>query len=121
MLEDRQAERQLADAAIETALECLRADGREPDHWESSELAYAIGANFRGAYRLAVVAAEKSMTPSDERDPSSAQGRDAEFSFGQLEQAFATVRAEPLRSVPHFGPIIFVGDASQLSVVNSCE
>jgi hypothetical protein len=107
MLENKQTERRFADTAIEMALERLRLNGREPDCWEMSELTYAIGAHFRGAYRLAEVAAEKSMTPLSQRSSNFVSVPAVQFDLRQLEKAFAYVRAEPLRPCPHFGPILF--------------
>ena len=113
MLEERQVERQFADASIGMALEYLRSSGEEPDNWESSELAGAIGAHFRGAYRLAEAAAEKSMTPKEQRSRTAAAVQVTKFSLAELEQAFVWVRAEPIRLSPHFGPIIFTGDGGK--------
>jgi len=106
MFAERQAERQIADEAIDLAFSVLRAKDSEIDEWESFELAYAIAAHFRGAYRLAAVAAELSTTPKDRRSPTSLSGKQGEFGLEQLKRAYASVQAEPVRLGTSFGPII---------------
>lgn len=100
-----------ADAAkaIEMALSALETAQREPDFWESRCLAEAIGAYFRGAYRLASVEAQTALTPVVQRGQNGRAYDGKVFSLSKLRKAFVGVRTEPVRSFPQFGPIMFAG------------
>ena len=108
---DREEEKASAVETIETALLSIEMEHREPDPWERESLAYAIGALFRGVYRLAESSGARAMAPFIER--SSELGPCPDIPVDQcdlalLKAAFNSARAEPLRPYPQLGPMIFV-------------
>jgi hypothetical protein len=105
--EERAQERHLAIAEIEGLLDELRSRQSPADLWERSFLADAIGALFRGAYRLARVNA---MSVSEKRENRSAAypidpGYEA-FELESLENAFKLAKAQDLLQRPILGPIL---------------
>jgi hypothetical protein len=106
---EKYAEAADASKGIELALSTLDKQRRMPDPWESSCLAHAIGAFFRGAYRLALVEASKALTPIDQRGDNGYASDGKVFSLSELRKAFVSVQAEPVRPFPQFGPIVFAG------------
>lgn len=109
---ERQSEKAAAVDAIEKALIEIGAKKREPDMWERVLLVQAVGALFRGAYRLAMVDAELAMTPPNERSHSTNLHPDAfvqRCDSALLRVAFREAAAEPIRDHPAFGPVVFAG------------
>lgn len=56
-----------AEELIHRILEALASERREPDAWEASDLALAIGLAVSGKYAAAVAYADRAMTPEEER------------------------------------------------------
>ncbi len=112
MFEERQVERKVADDVIGAVFDLFRNRAGDLDEWESSDLAHAIGAHFRGAYGLAAVAAELSITPQDQRSQRWPGSKRGEYQLEQLERAYAYALAEPVRIHPQFGPIVLKKDAA---------
>ena len=112
---ERAAEKASAVENIEIALRAVESSGCEPDWWEREQLVEAIGALFRGAYRLALCEAELALAPRNERSPDTTAkcGDLARFSLSDLRRAFVVAKDEPLRRFPHSGPIVFTGDGGQ--------
>ena len=63
----RADEKARATAAIAAAIATIDGEQREPDTWERKHLYIAIMSVFHGRHRLAMVYAEKALTPTDER------------------------------------------------------
>jgi hypothetical protein len=112
---EREQEKRQAVDAIEQALSTIEEQGPEPDQWERTFLVQAIGALFRGGYRLAAVDAELALTPPSERSRASNLRPDPFLDRCQmsvLRAAFREAVAEPVRDFPHFGPIVFTRGTS---------
>ena len=108
---DREAEKASAVEVIESALLNLEIEHREPDFWERESLAYAIGALFRGVYRLAETSGARAMVPMIERSSELAPTSDLPLDrcdLALLKNAFYSACAEPVRPYPQLGPIVFV-------------
>ena len=108
---DREAEKASAVEAIESALLNIEIEHREPDFWERESLAHAIGALFRGVYRLAETSGARAMVPMIERSSEIAPSFDLPLErcdLALLKNAFHSARAEPVRPYPQLGPIVFV-------------
>ena len=98
--------------AIEDAIATLAAESREPDLWEWVHLEDAAAALFRGAYHLAIVTAKVAMTPPDQRSSEANLKSDLSSNrrtLARLREALEAGKAEPVRAVPHLGPIVFEG------------
>lgn len=107
---ERQSEKAGAVEAIEGALTEIENHGRGPDVWERVFLIQAIGALFRGAYRLAAVDADLAMTPPNERSRRPNLQPDAlvdRCDSSLLRAAFREAVAEPIRNFPALGPVVF--------------
>lgn len=109
-------EKGLAVAAIGHALTEIERSGCSADWWEREHLAEAIGALFRGLYRLGATHAQLALEPENQRSPEAqpTRGHD-QVSLSDLRSAFALAEAEPLRQFGHFGPIEFVGAAKAVN------
>ncbi len=113
-LRARETEKQDAIAAIETALAEIGEQRREPDQWERVFLSEAIGATFRGCYRLACTDVSMAMTPTNER-AKAVLPQDPFYdrcTIALLRDALRETKAEPVRPFPHFGPIVFTSAES---------
>jgi hypothetical protein len=108
----KRAEKAEAVRAINDALRILQRENREPDAWERQSLGTAVNATFRGAYRLAAAEADLAMTPPSMRSPEWRPSSNEVYkvcSLKNLRAALAEAEADPLRSYPHFGPVVLVG------------
>lgn len=111
----RSHEKGLAVAAIEQALTDIEARGRSIDWWEREHLAEAVGALFRGLYRLGASSAGLALVPESERSPDARPTRDLDqVGLSDLRREFEFAEAQPLRQFGHFGPIEFVRAAERL-------
>ncbi len=110
LLKQRATEKAHACEAIEDALLRIEAEEREPDDWELECLTCAIGALFRGSYRLAHVMAEKTVTPLYERARIDQAPELDRFDLTSLWRAFTFAQSEPLKRSAHLGPIVFPED-----------
>jgi predicted nucleic acid-binding protein len=107
---ERENEKAEAVEAIEQALTTIENQTCEPDQWERALLVQAVGALFRGGYRLATVDAELALTPPNERSRAANLRPDPfldRYSMSVLRAALREAVAQPLRDFPHFGPIVF--------------
>ena len=105
-LRRREQEKNEAVTAIEITLSTVEKEQREPDHWERAFLVQAIDMLFRGAYGLATVDAELALTPLTERSSKPNLPSDPLFER-LLREALREAEAEPLRTWPAFGPVVF--------------
>jgi hypothetical protein len=103
-------EKMRAAESIEAVLSSLESAKREPDLWESRCLTEAIGALYRGLYRLALVESGEALTPVDQRSNCDSAKQARRFSLRELRNTFAVADAEPVRPFPQFGRIHFADD-----------
>jgi hypothetical protein len=108
----RRPEKACAVGSITIALRAMESLGRDLDWWEREHLVEAIGALFRGAYRLASFNAELALAPTNERsrEATAKCGDSGRSSLPDLRSAFLVAAQEPLKRFPHFGPVVFAGD-----------
>ncbi|MBR0967088.1 hypothetical protein JQ554_28100 [Bradyrhizobium diazoefficiens] len=114
-LRERALEKARAVGAIEDLFDAIASHDREPDLWERFYLVEAIGALFRGGYRLAEVDAVLALTPVAERSPNSHLLTDPiyQHDLTALKAAFDLAQAEPVRAFQHFGPIVFTNSSGK--------
>jgi hypothetical protein len=108
---EREEEKARAVETIEHALLSIEMDHGEPDSWQRESLAYAIGALFRGGYRLAETSGARAMVPMIERSSELGPCSDLPLDrcdLALLKSAFSSACAEPIRAYPQLGPTIFV-------------
>jgi hypothetical protein len=108
---ERELEKSEAIEAIEDALTTLDATTRELDRWQRTCLVQAIGALYRGGYRLALANADLAVVPAQER--TSLNLRPDPFidrcDIVLLRTAFVEAKEQPIMLAPVFGPIRFTG------------
>ncbi len=63
------AKKEWAVKLIRKMLAAVHSEGREPDAWEASELAYAITCVSCGYFSAAATSVDLALTPLDERSP----------------------------------------------------
>ncbi len=61
--------KQIAENFIESILDAISQEDREPDDWETSDLAAAIGLLASSWYNAALAVSERALTPVEERSP----------------------------------------------------
>jgi len=103
----RQQEKDQAVDAIEHALSTIEGQAREPDQWERTLLAQAIGWLFRGGYPLAAIDAGLALTPSRERGDLRSDPELDRCTMSVLRAAFREAMAAPVTDFTIFGPIVF--------------
>ena len=105
--EQRQAEKERATKAIQSALTKLSEQRRVLDRWEQVNLVEAVSSCYSGCYRLAVVACEIALTAPDRRSPLSDFPKEYDgWDLSQLNACLKVLIDAPVRQFPHFGPIV---------------
>jgi hypothetical protein len=106
-LQQREAEKADALAAVDAAIATFDALRCNPDRWERVHLVRALISVFSGCYGIALTDARLTVTPLTQRveallphDPVFDQ-----CDLPMLIQLTKAARAEPVRRFPHFGPI----------------
>jgi hypothetical protein len=84
---------------VEAILDAIDADEREPDDWETGDLAAAIGLIACRWYNAGLAAAERALTPPDQRSPLAAIAPAAEHAMQRLRDGLAHVRGMPAPAV----------------------
>jgi len=84
-----------AEEFVTSILDAIAADGRDPDDWESRDLAAAIGMIACRWYHAAVGYADRALTPPDERSPIQPVHADAAPTAAALRVALAYVSGMP--------------------------
>jgi hypothetical protein len=105
-VQQREAKRAAAVKITDAAFIAVRSRGGSLVPWEQQALAEAVGAIFRGAYRLAQVfandvLAQEKHSPTAQIDPAFKR-----FDLTTLASAFSEARAQPVLPYPVLGPII---------------
>ena len=105
-LERRQAEKERATNAIQSALTRLSEQGRLLDSWEQANLVEALSSCYAGCYHLAVVGCQMASTPPEGRSRVyNVPGVYDEWDLPRLSACLRAVLETPVRRFPHFGPI----------------
>lgn len=106
---ERVAEKERATAQIQSVIDLIAQQKREPDLWERVNLSHAINSVFRGAYNLATATAEHAMTPIHERSPFANLHTDeliVKCDLTLLQRALKLAEQDEVREFPSFGPIV---------------
>jgi hypothetical protein len=84
---------------VEAVLEAIEVDGREPDDWETGDLAAALG--FIGChwYHAGLAAAERALTPPEQRSPLAVILPAGALPMLHLRKGLASVRLIPAPAV----------------------
>ena len=88
--------RDIAEKAIQEAIDKIKAENRAPTKWEAEELSYALGALLNKKFALALVACQTSQAEKHEVAKPEEWWREAEnVTADQLDNALAYVKGSP--------------------------
>jgi AcrR family transcriptional regulator len=91
--------KELAESFVEAILDAIQADGREPDDWETADLAAAIGFIACHWHNAALAAAERALTPPAQRSPIARMKPAGSSPMRHLRNGLEYVRGMPARAV----------------------
>lgn len=77
---------------IESILDSIQADGREPDEWESFNFSAAVGMCMARWYHAALSVADRGLVPPQQRAPMPVKSDDPLPSLSQLRDLLAYAR-----------------------------
>jgi len=80
---------------IQSLLDAIRAEGREPDDWEALDLGAAIGFISCHWYHAALTSANRALAPVEQRSPVQLHRVDAPPTAEQLQRALDYFRWMP--------------------------
>jgi hypothetical protein len=96
----RVLQKQAAEDFISAILDAISGEDRQPDEWESFDVASALGYIACGMYHAAVAVPDRALTPPDRRAPPEEQpprrGQPATMQY--LRRAFNHLALIPLRN-----------------------
>jgi hypothetical protein len=84
---------------IEAILDAIDAEEREPDDWETGDVAAAIGLIACRWYNAGLAAAERALTPPHQRSPLAAIAPAGGHAMQRLRDGLAHVRGMPAPAV----------------------
>ena len=90
-----QEKKECVERFIREILEAIDADGRQPDGWESRDLAHALGYVLCHWYHAALVCANHALTPVGQRTPVALHRSDTAPTAKQLQRALDYVSGMP--------------------------
>jgi hypothetical protein len=91
--------KELIERFVGAILDAIEADDREPDDWETADLAAAIGFIACHWHNAALVAAERALTPPEQRSPLSRVTPAGSSPMRHLRDGLDHVRGMPARAV----------------------
>ena len=100
-MQQREADKADALAAVATAIAVFGAQRRNPDLWERVHLVRAFASVFSGCYGIATAEASLALTPPAQRSPEARLPHDPFFEecdLPQLMQVLQAAQAEPART-----------------------
>lgn len=90
-------QKETAENFIESILEAIADEYREPDDWEAHDIAAGLGFVMAGMYRAALAYADRALTPPGQRAPLAVKEHEPPTAR-QLRDALDYIRGMPARN-----------------------